>query len=628
MISSTRPYYSYAPLLRFGFKPTCRNHVLLRRLTRPSDTAPLPGYSWLDLVLSLVAIILCCSCIESTSHAQQVSAIAQSGTSIAGSYQPGDIDTINLQNGAVILNIPVLSYPQLGNKLKLSFSLKYSPAFWFYVAGPDNTASTSPGNRYTGEWSDSNPNYSLPVGVTLTRDQALVATTLQLTYPCSSNAGACPPPQNGSQEAEEQQYVNLYSLTTADRAVHDFGLNDNNNHYFVLPTLDGSNYLPVGSGSTLPSTYLGADGVRYDQVASSAGSALSGFNQTDPDGNTITMSGTGWVDSIGRQIPGAVSGPGDGHPTRSTGGEPIPGVVSNDLSKCAAGTTAARLWNVPGSGSSTPAYVLCFTPISANTNFATYNYQPSVNSSYATDPNGQGTGSYLLLTQLILPNNTSYSFTYDSYLELQSLTLPTGATISYQWFTNEWATADIARQQSRMVQSRTVANTDGSSYTWTYTYTYAGPANVPYGTPTASALITDPNGNDELHSYSTTQAPSGANEPTETIASYNGTGQSRILLKTVTIVRPQFVNPIVYPFGAPPILGPPVSQTTSWAGANLTSQILTTLTPASGSYYSTTSILTLAVLSSHIPSLNKHAPSVGILFKPRRQANTTMEQAR
>jgi hypothetical protein len=62
--------------------------------------------------------------------------IAQGGTSTFSSYQPGGIDTINLANGNVSLNIPLFSYPQLGNKLQFGFSLVYNIPGWFFDADP------------------------------------------------------------------------------------------------------------------------------------------------------------------------------------------------------------------------------------------------------------------------------------------------------------------------------------------------------------------------------------------------------------------------------------------------------------------------------------------------------------
>jgi RHS repeat-associated protein len=568
-------------------RPLCPRVVLAATLTCPPKSTVVRHEGFRAFSLLVLAAIGLLGTLRG--HAQEVSTIAQAGSSVPSSYQPNGIDTINLQNGAVVLNIPVLSYPQLGDKLKLSFSLKYSPTFWFYVPGPPTLVTATPHIEYVGDWFDSDPQAVSSVGVTLTRDQALWATTEQLNYICSQNGGSpCPAPLNGSQAAEEKIFANLYSLVTSDNAVHNFGINDNDNHFAYLPTLDGSNFVPVGSGPQVPTTFLGPNGIRYTPAPSSAYPGANGFNQTDPDGNTITTSSSGWTDSIGRQIPGSYTGPGDGHTTRSTVGDPIPGTVSNDLSGCSPGATAARVWNVPGPNAGTSTYILCFTSQTAATAFVSPNSQPAVDSVYSIEPGGQGQGSYLLLTQLVLPNNTSYKFTYDSWLELESITLPTGGSITYGWTTNAWASADVSHQQTRTVQSRTVKNTDGTSHTWTYAFSAAAPGAALPGTQYATAVITDPNGNDEEHDFS--NAPTSL-MPTETVNSYSGTGTSRTLLKTITSTREQLFNPIIYPSvpganngGRIPLLGPVVSESTTWPGSNLVSQTTYTIAPSTGNY--------------------------------------------
>lgn len=42
-----------------------------------------------------------------------------------GAYHGGNIDHINLTNGGLNIDIPLISYPQQGGKLKLSFTLHY-----------------------------------------------------------------------------------------------------------------------------------------------------------------------------------------------------------------------------------------------------------------------------------------------------------------------------------------------------------------------------------------------------------------------------------------------------------------------------------------------------------------------
>ncbi|HSK42559.1 MAG TPA: hypothetical protein VLA83_01590, partial [Candidatus Binatia bacterium] len=71
------------------------------------------------LLLNILAINCC--------FAQPAS--AQSGIDLItgvhpfGSYQLSDIDTVDLGNGKLSIDIPLISYPQRGGKLALNFVL-------------------------------------------------------------------------------------------------------------------------------------------------------------------------------------------------------------------------------------------------------------------------------------------------------------------------------------------------------------------------------------------------------------------------------------------------------------------------------------------------------------------------
>src|SRR5579863_9719054 len=49
----------------------------------------------------------------------------ETGLKAFGSYLAGNIDRIDLLNGALNVDIPLISYPQRGGKLKLAFTLHY-----------------------------------------------------------------------------------------------------------------------------------------------------------------------------------------------------------------------------------------------------------------------------------------------------------------------------------------------------------------------------------------------------------------------------------------------------------------------------------------------------------------------
>lgn len=58
-------------------------------------------------------------------HGQDPAGLEQ-GIKLFGSYDGGNIDTVSMVNGSLSLHIPLVSYPQVGGKLKVGFSIIYS----------------------------------------------------------------------------------------------------------------------------------------------------------------------------------------------------------------------------------------------------------------------------------------------------------------------------------------------------------------------------------------------------------------------------------------------------------------------------------------------------------------------
>jgi len=91
-----------------------------------------------------ILCILCVCCLLScvSTHAQDNPAF-EIGLKPYGSYHGGNIDTVSLGNGSLAVDIPIISYPQRGGKLKLDFSLHYFN--WAYTAS--QTCFPPPANR-------------------------------------------------------------------------------------------------------------------------------------------------------------------------------------------------------------------------------------------------------------------------------------------------------------------------------------------------------------------------------------------------------------------------------------------------------------------------------------------------
>lgn len=164
---------------------------------------------------------------------------------------------------------------------------------------------------------------------------------------------------------------------------------------------------------------------------------------TDAHGNAITAASDGWHDSVGRLIPGSWTGYGSGSindPNQQTGPieeDPFPGIPSNEISRCNVGAIGTRTWTVPTSNDSggSETYYFCYTQFNAHTHF---NFTGPLNGIQVGSVT-PASFSAVLLTKIILPNNTSYSFQYDpDFLDLTRIDLPTGGFISYVWTSINW----------------------------------------------------------------------------------------------------------------------------------------------------------------------------------------------
>lgn len=73
-------------------------------------------------IIKFIIAISCLSFFSSNVHAQDTPDLA-SGLTPYGSFQGGDIDSINLPTGNLFVHIPIIGYPQRGGKLRLNFQL-------------------------------------------------------------------------------------------------------------------------------------------------------------------------------------------------------------------------------------------------------------------------------------------------------------------------------------------------------------------------------------------------------------------------------------------------------------------------------------------------------------------------
>lgn len=455
--------------------------VALRYVIRSfSATEPTSPSAFVGKCGCLIALLL-----YSVSAYAQYAALPQAGIPGFTAFQHSDIDSVNLQTGNVNVHIPLVSFPQLGD-LKLDFVVRYNEPQWTVIV--QNVAGTGTQARVTGRWNLGIPDtQNLPrsIGPDIVRTQGVTPISYYADTPCVyqnryvyCDHDGYPGDGGTTGETDGQAY---FTTGVRDRTGAEHILGDGDGSINITAP-DGSGWLPVTQTNTGYATYVDRNGIRY-----SPGTASTIGTTTDAHGNVITSTPSGWTDSVNRSIPGSWTGVGSGFEA-----DPFPGVVTSDFTGCLSGTTAARVWIVP-SGSQqggTSTYRFCYANTSYQTAFGTtrvFNLPAHLE---------ETSGQFPLLTRIVLPNNTSYDFSYDTYLELQQISFPTGGYVQYHWSTVQWDNCGAAQPVKRAVQSRTVFDGTNSA-TWTYQW---DPPSICYGRGmTSSAMISKPDGNDEYH---------------------------------------------------------------------------------------------------------------------------------
>lgn len=404
------------------------------------------------------------------------------------SLHGGDLDSVSLTSGGLVLHVPLASFPQRGS-LDLSFSLRYSSKQWqamqtCSVANPDQCT----------------PWHWMPTG----QPAEVVSSVdwwLQSTSGSSGNS--------------------VFSVMSPDGNSHGFGSSSNPGVVnYPLHSLDASGLVLSGPALSSPSTVILPNGTRYSYPSNSAtifGSQPTAV--TDANGNLITISSSGWTDTLGRGIPGSPATTGLANVTQA-------GVSTSDLSNCPSGTTSARIWNVPGMSSGTRTFKFCYANFMLSTNFQ----QPNVNEYPPT--------STSLLSAIVLPDLTLWTLSYDSYGDVTRLGFPTGGSISYTYSKGPTICGSGDSQTSMWVRSRTVDANDGTGgHTWNYNYSGGSSSTTVNGqlvwTYSGSTVVTSPDGNDAAHTINSPVAGADCSVYEVQVQHYQGSATSGTLLRTV-----------------------------------------------------------------------------------------------
>jgi len=341
-------------------------------------------------------------------HAQSASVVT--GISPFHSYDFGDIDTVELSHGNINLHIPIVSYKQLGQLPPFSISLSYNANSWIfsrYLNGQPAEPG-SPADFFSWDFLSDNTN---GVQVIAEPDFRINLSAGQL-YADDPNSA-----------------IQMWHAVETTGASHQLAHASVGNNYLAL---DASGLTWSRQDDTLQDSH----GIKYSGLCNSSGARCYSKTISDALGNTITgiedssNLTVSWTDSVARSIPG-MSSPNDGCVTK----------------------------NYPGPNNFPVQF--CWQTYVAQTDFPPIDYLGGYR---------QGSGNFVALSSVTLPNNQQWAFTYNSWGELETISNPLGAVVTYEWSTeNDFSCAATYNPYTRAVTKRTLTE-NGTSYVWRYTY--------------------------------------------------------------------------------------------------------------------------------------------------------------
>jgi len=437
--------------------------------------------------------LLVLALITTSFVAAQTTPDLDNGMKAYGSFHGGSLDSVGLANGNLNLHIPLISYPQRG-KLGMDFYIGYHSKQWHIE--------TFDGGTNIQHWVYGNPTDNLAPGINILLAQGYT----------TSGATALFDRGDGT-----NMEVDTISIVGSDGTTHQIGTSGTSCDGRALDA----------TGLMCYSTTNGQGQINGQYVVDTAGNTYGWNNMLDANGNSITASSGGWTDTMGRFIPTYL------------------GNTGADTSGCPSNATQAKLWSPPGFNGGTYHIKFCYATYYLATNFNEYGEHGAI---------VEGNVNTLLIVAAVLPNGTNWTFDYNSYGDLTTLTFPTGGTITYGW-TSGYVPA--GNGMSRIVTSRTLNANDGTgSHTWNYACCGS------------TVTVTDPASNDTVHTIDS----SGYETQTQY---YQGPStNSANLLKTIQTAFHEEPSPwTIYGFGSA-VNVVPISTTTIWPGG-LTSKVNT-----------------------------------------------------
>jgi RHS repeat-associated protein len=428
----------------------------------------------------------------------QFTTAEERGLPANSAFSGSDIDTVNLQNGNLHVNIPILQakqrggsdltwnlvfdtqtfikqaykyvYPNCEGKSQVAISATGASPAGTPGGGGGGSGTCTPLYYYLGSatqqvaagWRLAAPTgWIVQAAYYQTLPAITCATNSQITYRPINNWHVVEP--NGTQHPLAI-YQELDSQGTC------------NQQELQGPTTDGSGmYFNTQTGVlTLK------NGIQIQMTAGQYPGSFTGGSMTDLNGNQAVPN-----DTMNRALVSTTSGSTitytspDGHTSQGP---------SNTV------------YSVLDSNGAQRNYTVNYELIDVNPDICAQ-YPPGISTTYPCTLLG-GAGPLLAIKQIILPNGFSYSFSYvdNSNGQIQQITLPTGATIAYTYsdvYQPKFAgtgVPDSAVGTSGVATRKVTVN--GSTYTWNYNISNMGQT-------TSTTTVTDPLGNVTVHSFGT-----------------------------------------------------------------------------------------------------------------------------
>lgn len=382
-----------------------------------------------------------------------VCASAQTGIPPYGSFTPNRFDLLNNANGNVVFAIPIMSSP--GRGLNLDFSLVYNSHVWTPVLNPNSGTISWTGGGWLGG------SYNNPLSGTTSSQFSSTSAN------CGCIRGQC---QGSIITGKYTSFVYTDVLGTPHPLPLSVTIVSNTCTGNTTYSGTYSGYATDASGyyASIPNPALG----ETPNITTKSGIQIPNGNATatvmeDTNGNFISVGGSGsetdWTDSAGRLALKVIKG------------------TSSNQYKFLDPTGAYQ---------------------TATLNLASINVKTNFGCSGVIEFPGH---ALTLPTSLVLPNNQTYTFTYEptpgnsGYYtgRIQRVTLPTGGYYEYDYGTTGDGTSCV--DGSTVAMNEVVS--DGTN---TATWKYSGGGG--FATVTTPQLADTPNAFDTVYSFSGSNA--------------------------------------------------------------------------------------------------------------------------